>query len=130
MFRTRNLILAAAAMLAVVLGGTSGASAAPASAAPPGCTAGYLCLWPSGTSSGPVRISGSLPDWSVIIVSSCPGGMLAGCPLSAAFNNGINCTAHLYTLANYVGARLDIPRATLVNLSGGSGNRFASNNWC
>ncbi|MFI5841549.1 peptidase inhibitor family I36 protein [Catenuloplanes sp. NPDC051500] len=158
--RIRMLILGAATMLAVVFGGTSAASAAPAAqglsvaqsaavlaesapaaaaaAAPPNCTPTNLCFWNYiNYSDGPGRLSGSNPNWGAFSHASCPSGTWNDCA-SSLFNNGTSCTAHVYYYTNYGTPVHNIgiggARTNLANYSTGLGNTWdnniRSNNWC
>jgi hypothetical protein len=152
----RALVVTAAALLAVAAGTPATASAAPAGPAPAaadvvaaaapstpayapsGCGSGNLCFWNNiNYNDGPGQLSGSNASWFNFAHSSCPGGTWADC-VSSIFNNGVNCTAHVYYYTNYAGPKLNISRGTgysdLTRLSTGVGttwnDNIESNNWC
>ena len=87
-------------------------------AAPAGCTAGNLCIWADpGAVDGPGQLSGNNASWFVLPHPSCStkgtaGPVWADCA-SSIFNNGVNCTAHVYLFASFGLPKLDLPRGTL-----------------
>ncbi|MEV1288726.1 peptidase inhibitor family I36 protein [Micromonospora sp. NPDC049679] len=107
-------------------------------AAPSGCTSGNLCFWvyPNYV-DGPGRLSGSNPSWFAFSRNNCPNGTWADCAESL-YNNGVNCTAHVYKWENYGYPRLSLGRGVgitnLASRSTGDGDTWAnnirSNNWC
>ena len=154
--------LLAAAAAALTVGGTSVAAAAPApakpaapaastapdapppaiAAAPANCTAGNLCFWADiEYVDGPGRLSGANASWFAFGHSSCAtkgssGPVWADCA-SSLYNNGNNCTAHVYYWENYA-VGFSVPRyvnyrnLTQHQFSNGASlnDNIRSNNWC
>lgn len=154
----RVLAVTAAALLAVALTsqaataapGTHSAPASPAAAmtpatitpaaVPSGCSATFLCFWVNiNFNGGPGKLSGNNSSWFAFSHSGCQNGTWADCA-SSLFNDGTQCTAHVYFLTGFGHPELSLSRGTgianLVNvpLGGGvSGNwndNIESNNWC
>lgn len=117
--------------------------AGPVTNAPSGCRAGNLCFWADTYYvDGPGQLSGPNRYWTDFAHASCAtkgttGANWANCA-SSIYNNGVNCTAHVYFLANYGGPKLNIARGVgYVNLAtvaapGGDNwnDNIMSNNWC
>jgi hypothetical protein len=120
------LVLATMGMVAI--------TSAPASALPAGCSASYLCIYPDPNYSGGFgHFSGSNPDWRQFSTSTsnCGNGTWDNC-ISAAYNDGTSCTAHLWSSYSYTGSKLNISRGSgypnLANV--GFDDTTSSNNWC
>ncbi|WP_327371257.1 peptidase inhibitor family I36 protein [Streptomyces sp. NBC_01217] len=157
--RLRTLLIAVISVFAVMLavpaadaadkdksanGRPSVSAATPAGvgilAAPAGCTAGNLCFWVNDNwNDGPGRLDGNNPDWGVYSHSTCGSGTWEDCA-SSLYNNGNNCTAHVYYLENYQTPKLSISRQSGYNslsavplgygVSGNWNDNIRSNNWC
>jgi len=120
--------------LALTVLGMVAVTSSPASAVPAGCTATYLCIYPDpGYSGGFGHFSGSNPDWRLFSTSThnCGNGNWDNC-ISAAFNDGTSCSAHLWSSYNYSGSELTISRGNgFSNLANqGFDDTTSSNSWC
>jgi hypothetical protein len=105
-----------------------------ASAAPAGCSATYLCIYPDpGYSGGFGEFSGNNTNWNDYTTSknNCGNGTWNDC-VSAAYNDGTSCTVWLWTNAGYTGRSLSIARGTgYSNLASVNfDDTTSSNHWC
>jgi len=134
--RGAALVMATIAGTLMVLIGT-----APAQAAPSGCASGALCAWEDEnylTNSTTVHASffGNNQHWSDFAQSACQSGNWNDCA-SSIFNNGTQCTAHVYWDAGFGLPRINVPRGTGYaqldqNMPDGRNwnDKISSNNWC
>jgi Peptidase inhibitor family I36 len=126
LFGLATLLLATFGMVAVTAG--------PASAAPAGCTATFLCLYPDpGYSGGFGHVAGNNSNFNRLPTSThnCGNGTWNDC-ISSAFNDGTSCTVWLWSAAGYSGRKLSIARGTgYRNLSTVNFDDVtSSNHWC
>jgi hypothetical protein len=127
-------ILAGAAALVLTTVALAGLAATPASAAPPNCPAGALCIYPDpGYSGGLGTLYGNNPDFTRLPTSThnCGNGTWDNC-VSSAFNNGTQCTVYLFSGYSYTGVKHTLSRGDgYYNFHDvGFDDTLSSNRWC